>query len=227
MADRGPFRVARVLVFSLVCVLLAAIGHTLAGGHRPPLSLLVLGGAAVAVPAGRLAGRERTLGEMAGAVTVTQTALHLLYAFARPPRSPSVPLSARPPQHGEAMHGAYAPHGSGVAAKVADTELVGMTMPVTHLSPVMLLAHLVAGLGAAWWLRQGEALVWRLCRLPGAPLSALLHALALWQRWSRHRAQLAQRRVPPGIRAEDEVSCSARMLRHALARRGPPVLSPH
>ena len=81
MADRGLLRAVRVAVFSLVCVVLAATGHALAGGHRPPLALLALGGTAVAVTAGRLADRERTLGQIVCAVTVTQGALHLLFAF--------------------------------------------------------------------------------------------------------------------------------------------------
>ncbi|MET9730822.1 hypothetical protein ABZZ79_09210 [Streptomyces sp. NPDC006458] len=72
MADRGMLRAARVAVFSLVVVLLAATGHGLAAGHRPPLALVAGGGAAVAVIAGRLAGRERSLAEISGAVVAAR-----------------------------------------------------------------------------------------------------------------------------------------------------------
>ncbi|MFH0518633.1 hypothetical protein ACHBTE_15845 [Streptomyces sp. M41] len=230
MADRGLLRAARVAVFSLVCVVLAAIGHAMAGGHRPPLALLALGGTAVAVTAGRLAGRERTLGQIAGAVTLAQGALHLLFAFAGPSHvrvSPSAHhvRHTEPPSHiGHIPQAGHAGSESMTGAAQAGAEPVGMAMSAAHLSPLMLLAHLVAGLGAAWWLRQGEALVWRLCRLLGAPVSAVVHALVLLWRWSRHRTALSLRRFRLSFRAEREVSCLTRLLRHALARRGPPAL---
>ncbi|GAB2331646.1 hypothetical protein AB0N20_32580 [Streptomyces griseoincarnatus] len=230
MADRGLLRAVRVAVFSLVCVVLAATGHALAGGHRPPLALLALGGTAVAVTAGRLADRERTLGQIVCAVTVTQGALHLLFALAGPAHG-HAPATARQGRHGEpTAHPGHMPdsghHASEALAGTAEAgaEPVGTAMAAAHLSPLMLLAHLAAGLGAAWWLHQGEALVWRLCRVVGAPLSAVLHALVLLRQWSWYRAKLAHRRTPPGFRAEREASCRTRVLRHALARRGPPVL---
>ncbi|MFJ5059307.1 hypothetical protein ACIP96_07770 [Streptomyces nigra] len=229
MADRGPLRAARVAMFSLVCVLLAVTGHSLAGGHRPPLALLALGGTAVAVTAGRLAGRERTFRQIAGAVTVTQGALHLLFAFggAAHPRESSS-LHHEPASHaGHMGHGGHPGAAAVTGAAETGTEPVGMAMAAAHLSPLMLLAHLVAGLGAAWWLRQGEALVWRLCRLLGAPVSAVLHALVLLRGWARLRAELARRSVPPGFRAKREAACRTRVLRHTLARRGPPVLFAH
>lgn len=231
MADRGLLRAGRVAAFSVVCVLLAATGHGMAGGHQPPLALIVLGGTAVALTAGRLAGRERTLGEIAGAVTVTQGALHLLFAFAGAGQAGSTPsarqgrLDEPTESHmGHMSHMGY--RGPEVAAGAAEagSEPVGMAMAAAHLSPFMLLAHLIAGLGAAWWLRQGEALVWRLCRLLSAPVSSVLQALVLLGRWSRYRAELSHRVVPPSFRAEREASCRSRVLKHTLARRGPPVL---
>ncbi|MCT7354192.1 hypothetical protein N4P33_18830 [Streptomyces sp. 15-116A] len=237
MAGRGPLRAARVAMFSLVCVLLAATGHAVAGGHRPSLALLALGGTAVAVTAGRLAGRERTFRQIAGAVTLTQGALHLLFAFGGSvpaPGSSSVSPGWSSGHHSPASHSGHMPHSGhdgaqAVVAGAAETgaEPVGMALAAAHLSPLMVLAHLVAGLGAAWWLRQGEALVWRLGRLLGAPVSAVLHALDLVRRWARHRAELARRRTSPGFRAERGAACRTRVLRHTLARRGPPVLFAH
>ncbi|MFD9975582.1 hypothetical protein [Streptomyces sp. NPDC059017] len=229
MADRGLLRFARVAVFSLVCVLLAATGHSVAGGHHPPFALLAAGGTAVAFTAGRLAGRERTFRQIAGAVTVTQGALHLLFAFTGPGHT-------RTPSVHNGQHVGHMPHaermgtyGSEIVtgAVGAGAEPVGTGMASDHQSPLMLLAHLVAGLGAAWWLRQGEALVWRLCRLLGTPLSAALHALVLLRRWSRFRASLARRRTPPDRGADREVPYRTRVLEHMVARRGPPVLFTH
>jgi hypothetical protein len=225
MADRGLLRVARVALFSLVCVMLAATGHSLAGGHQPPLALLAIGAIAVAVTAGRLAGRERTFGQIAGAVTVAQGALHLLFTFAGPAHSPT-----SPPVHEHASYaghmGTYGPDFV-IGAADAAAEPVGTAMAAAHPSPLMLLAHLVAGLGAAWWLRQGEALVWRLCRLLGAPLSAALHALVLLRQWARSGALPARLRLPLNRHEDREVPCRTRVLEHAVARRGPPVLFTH
>ncbi|MCZ7462212.1 hypothetical protein [Streptomyces sp. WMMC940] len=230
MADRGLLRGARVAVFSLVCVLLAATGHSVAGGHHPPLVLLAVGGTAVAVTAGRLAGRERTFGQIAGAVTVAQGALHLLFAFTGPDHSRTSPSVHSGPHVGHMSHaeqmGTYGPEVVTGAAG-AGAEPFGAALAPAHLSPLMLLAHLAAGLGAAWWLRQGEALVWRLCRLLGAPLSAALHAPVLLRRWSRFRAMLARRRIPLDRGTDREVPYRTRLLEHTVARRGPPVLFTH
>ncbi|MFI1471091.1 hypothetical protein [Streptomyces wuyuanensis] len=229
MADRGLLRAARAAVFGLVCAMLAATGHSVAGGHQPPLAVLAVGGAAVAVTAGRLAGRERTFGQIAGAVAVAQGALHLLFAFAGPTHS-HTPSAHNSPQVGHGSHTGYTgSHGSEfvTGAAEAGTEPVGTIMASAHTSPLMLLAHLVAGLGAAYWLRQGEALVWRLCRLLGAPLSGALDTLALLRRWSRFRALPARRRMPRHLGADGEVPCRTRVLEHLLARRGPPVLFTH
>ncbi|MFJ7071211.1 hypothetical protein [Streptomyces sp. NPDC098781] len=225
MADRGLLRASRVAVFSLVCVLLAATGHGVAAGHHPPLTPLAVGGLAVAVTAGRLAGRERSLAQIACAVTVVQAALHLLFALSGPARTGPTPSAH---QGGHAGHMAHAGHHAPVAATEATgtgAESVGMAMDAAHPSPLMLLAHLLAGLGAAWWLRQGEAVVWRLCRLLGAPVSATLRALDLLRRWARHRAALSRHRVPPRSRAADhDVPLGTRVLDHTVARRGPPLL---
>ncbi|TLQ47771.1 hypothetical protein [Streptomyces marianii] len=230
MADRGLLRATRVAVFSLVCVLLAATGHSVAGGHHPPFALLAVGGTAVAVTAGRLAGRERTFGQIAGAVTVTQGALHLFFAFTGPDHSRTSPSAANgQPVELMSHAGHMGAYGSEVVtgAAGAGAESVGMATASAHLSPLMLLAHLVAGLGAAWWLRQGEAVVWRLCRLLGAPLSAALHALSLLRRWSRVGALLARRRHPLDRGSDREVPYRTRVLEHMVARRGPPVLFTH
>jgi hypothetical protein len=93
----------------------------------------------------------------------------------------------------------------------------------------MLLGHLLAAVAAGWLLRRGEAALWRLIRLSVrgaaglAALSpavlhrahALLSALAARVPCARPRAG---RRTP-----EAAAGCRAVLLRHFLARRGPPV----
>ncbi|MEG3626760.1 hypothetical protein [Streptomyces poriticola] len=223
MADRGPLRAARAAAFSLVCVLLAALGHGVAGGHPPSPLLLAVGGAAVAVTAGRLAGRERTLTQLGVAVTLAQGALHLLFAFA----GPGHPAASPAAHHGGAAGHAHAAghHAGRTAAGASEGGVAssGTLLDSAHLDPLMVLAHLVAGVGAAWWLRQGEALVWRLCRLLGAPVSAALHALELLRRGARNRPDGSRPRLPRRCGADTAVPCRTRTLEHTLARRGPPL----
>ncbi|MFF4339339.1 hypothetical protein ACFY00_05265 [Kitasatospora sp. NPDC001540] len=95
------------------------------------------------------------------------------------------------------------------------------------LTPGMLLGHLAAALVAGWWLRRGEAALWRLLRTVAltarewaAPLRtavALLTALLLGV-----ERPAAPRRTG---RAEDWPLPVAAALRHSLLRRGPPAVA--
>ncbi|KUO08711.1 hypothetical protein [Streptomyces sp. DSM 15324] len=74
-------RLLRAAVFTAVCVVLAAAGHTMAScATVPPWTLGVgfLGALAVVVP---LAGRERSLPGMVGLLAVGQTVLHTLFGL--------------------------------------------------------------------------------------------------------------------------------------------------
>ncbi|UWE13479.1 hypothetical protein [Actinacidiphila bryophytorum] len=118
----------------------------------------------------------------------------------------------------------------GMAAPQAGgrTHLAMTALPLCSLP--MLLGHLLAAVVAGWLLRRGEAALWRLVRLSArgaaglAELSpavvrrahALLSALA-------HRVPAARpRRIG---RTGDSGGAAYRtvLLRHSLARRGPPV----
>ncbi|MEY9938072.1 hypothetical protein [Streptacidiphilus sp. MAP5-3] len=95
---------------------------------------------------------------------------------------------------------------------------VGAVCAMLGLTPLMVLGHLLAALVAGWWLRGGEAAVWRLLGLALAPLGQLLRlALALL-------AGLTTIGVPPARRwAVDDWRLPAHaLLRHQLVRRGPP-----
>ncbi|GLW54650.1 hypothetical protein [Kitasatospora phosalacinea] len=95
------------------------------------------------------------------------------------------------------------------------------------LTPAMLLGHLAAALVAGWWLRRGEAALWRLLRTAAltarewaAPLRTavvLLTALLLG----------AERPAAPrrAGRAEDWPLPVAAVLRHSVLRRGPPAVA--
>ncbi|MEV5678586.1 MULTISPECIES: hypothetical protein [unclassified Streptomyces] len=72
-------RLMRAAVFAAVCVVLSAAGHAFAAGSAVPLWTLLAGFAAIFVIAASLAGRERSLPSIAGALAGGQLALHALF----------------------------------------------------------------------------------------------------------------------------------------------------
>jgi hypothetical protein len=88
-------RLLRAAVFTAVCVVLAAGGHSLASGRTVPVGALVCGWLAVFAVTAPLAGRERSLPGIAALLAVGQIALHAVfsmgqacaYAAAAPPWS--------------------------------------------------------------------------------------------------------------------------------------------
>jgi hypothetical protein len=90
----------------------------------------------------------------------------------------------------------------------------------------MVLGHLLAALVAGWLLRGGEAALWRLVGLSGRPLRALLLAFALVRvlvtgvAGGPAASGLRKVRFPEEGRRPRSV-----LLRHSVARRGPPALA--
>lgn len=72
-------RLLRAAVFTAVCVVLAAAGHTIASGRTVPGWSLALGWLAVFAVVAPLAGRERTLPGIATLLAVGQLALHTVF----------------------------------------------------------------------------------------------------------------------------------------------------
>ncbi|MGW1159879.1 hypothetical protein ACWD5Q_26155 [Streptomyces sp. NPDC002513] len=145
-------RCVRAAVFAVVCVLLAAGGHTLATGAVPAVWVDAAGFLPVFAGSALLAGRERSLPGIGLAMLLVQGGLHLAFDAAGPPdtamRMPGMP-------HG--MHMATQPH--------------AMTSHAVA-------AHLAAALLAAWCLRRGEAALWSLLR----KAVALVPRLVAWWR---------------------------------------------
>ncbi len=73
-------RLLRAAVFTAVCVLLAAAGHSLASGGPVPVSSLALGWIGVFAFVVPLAGRERRLPGIAALLAAGQLALHLVFS---------------------------------------------------------------------------------------------------------------------------------------------------
>ena len=193
------FRTPRAVVFATVCVTLAIVGHVLAAGTVPAWAA-VAGFCAVLGVTLVLAGHERSLATILGGLLGGQFALHTLFTAA-----------SEPMYH--PMHGAA--HGAGHGADVL--------LPVAHGSggTTMTLAHTVAALIAAWWLRRGERAAWSLARRVAAaadrPIRLLLALLTV-------EPAAPPRRIP-AVTAADAVMATGRVLRHQVVRRGPPPRS--
>ena len=270
-------RMLRALPFAVVCVVVSAAGHSLAGGGRIPAAALLLGGLVVWAIATALAGRERRLPSIVGALAVGQLGLHLLFHQAAMGSMAGMQgMSGMTGMSGMAgMDGMGSSSGSGSALAALAARLLcgpagsaGATLPRgttaaqiveragidphlvvsgtpqlssfwTHsallgLSPLMLLGHLLAALAAGWWLRRGEAALWRLLRLSGqvaetlartwtAPLRTLLALAAALLRGRLGRLEGSAAGVRRGHGREQRQRPRGALLRHQVVRRGPPL----
>ncbi|NED04397.1 hypothetical protein G3I55_22320 [Streptomyces sp. SID6648] len=82
-------RLMRAAVFTAVCVVLSAAGHMLAAGTAVPAWTLLAGFLGVLAVAALLAGRERSLPGIVGALAGGQILLHVLFAYGSHGSSPS------------------------------------------------------------------------------------------------------------------------------------------
>jgi hypothetical protein len=222
-------RLLRTTVFTAVCVALAAAGHTLASGATVPAWSLALGWLAVFSVVAPLAGRERTMPGICALLAAGQIALHLAFGvgqvvsqsrgahtMVRMPAMPDMPGMTgmlAPP-------GAAGPNGGGV-------HCLAFVLPLCSLP--MLLGHLLAAVAAGWLLRRGEAALWRVVRLSvrgAAGLAAL--SPAVLRRAHALLSAPADGKAGPlrrGRRRSARPDGGPRtvLLRHSLARRGPPA----
>ncbi|MBK3583440.1 hypothetical protein JHN49_06790 [Streptomyces sp. MBT57] len=87
-------RLMRAAVFTAVCVVLSAAGHAFAAGTPVPAWTLVAGFLGILAVAAALAGRERSLPSIAGALAGGQVALHVLFAYGSHGSAPAIDGSA-------------------------------------------------------------------------------------------------------------------------------------
>lgn len=81
-------------MFTAVCVVLSAAGHAFAAGTPVPAWTLVAGFLGILAVAALLAGRERSLPSIAGALAGGQVALHVLFAYGSHGSAQAVAASA-------------------------------------------------------------------------------------------------------------------------------------
>ncbi|MEE1785720.1 hypothetical protein PUR71_22855 [Streptomyces sp. SP17BM10] len=242
-------RLARAVPFALVCTLIAAAGHALAGGGDVALPALVAGFAAVLVLAVAFGARERSLAAIAGALGAGQLALHCLFhgfgasgAMAGMHHGGSGPMTLSQVAGrlicNEAHPGTLTglPGGPTAEQLVSSAGLDPAAFPVVPwwqggvfgMTPVMLAGHLVAALVAGWWLRRGEAALWRLVRVAAtaarehwaAPLRSAFALVAALLRGLFGAGGPARRF---GVRGGEHPLPGGVALRHSVVRRGPPT----
>ncbi|MCD0482306.1 hypothetical protein LO771_07730 [Streptacidiphilus sp. ASG 303] len=261
-AAAWDLRVLRAVPFAAVCTLAAAAGHAAASGGPVPAGTLAAGFAAVCVLAALLGGRERSLTAIAGGLVTGQLALHLLFHSARGMagsaaragmagmgggtggRSGAAAVAERLLCHEGLAHGApLLPPGTTpeqllTRAGLDPSAYAAPSVPWWHagvlgLSPLMLAGHLAAALAAGWWLRRGEAALWRLVRLAGsavqdavrecaAPLRAVLAVAGALLRGLTGASPVRPLR-PYGPERGGWRLPGAAPLRHSVVRRGPPA----
>ncbi|MGW1176954.1 hypothetical protein ACWD4P_24960 [Kitasatospora sp. NPDC002543] len=248
-AAAWDLRLARAVPFALVCTLIAAAGHTLAGGGNVAPAALALGFAAVLAFAAVCGGRERSLAAIAGALGAGQLGLHCLFhgfhGFAGSAAGAhhggsgalTVPQVAGRLICNESRPGTLA----GLSGGPSPEQLVSSAGLDPHafaaapwwqaglfgMTPSMLAGHLGAALVAGWWLRRGEAALWRLLRVAAtaarehwaAPLRTAFALVAALLRGLFGTAGPARRFGGPG--GEVPLPTGA-ALRHSVVRRGPP-----
>ncbi|MFJ7126926.1 hypothetical protein [Streptomyces sp. NPDC098101] len=231
---RSPLRALRAALFAVVCVALAAVGHSSMSAHRLPATALLGAFAVTAAVAWAAAGRRRGTPAIAGALLTLQGALHVLFsttgAHGSTTSAPGGSAAAHHATHGthamhamHTMHGTHAMHGTAVptagtegAASALDPAVAQAVDSATASGPGMVAVHLLAALLCGLWLAHGEAAFFALARAALAyaftPLR-LLRALVRVPDAPRGPVRRARRNAhrPHTV-----------VLAHTLSRRGPP-----
>jgi len=221
-------RGARAAVFAAVCVGLTAAGHVWMSGDAVPLWAVALAFVALATLGYLLAGRQRGFLPISALMLVGELGQHLLFVSAQGPTTATtsagettsipalpaflsgrvVPASAWICGMGKSDMTTAGP--GSLAARLASD------LMTSHGAAGMVAVHVVAGLLCAWWLRQGEAGVFRLLRT-----LATLAAPALLLIWPATLVvpDLLRTRLPGHgfvLRRYNQ------LLSTVVARRGPP-----
>jgi len=216
-----PHRAIRAALFAVVCVSVAAVLHSVAGGARPSWPELAVGIPAVWLVAWPTLGRERSGLELTAGLGAAQIGLHYLFTYL---------CAATATQH-HAVAASTALTPSPFAMSMPDMPNMDMSGAASHPSgAAMFAAHVLAVLVCGWWLRQGERDFFALCRvvavLFAAPLRRLADAIAalcVLARVSSSNDEDVPHRLyslpDDGLR-----HCSTPLLT-AVTFRGPPVLA--
>ncbi|MCX2179465.1 hypothetical protein KV205_02815 [Streptomyces sp. SKN60] len=215
---RSPLRALRAALFAVVCVTLAAMGHSSMSAHSVPLTSLLAAFAVTGALAWAAAGRRRGAVAVATGSTGVQGALHVIFGAGERGGLGQV--------FGPGQSGAPAGVTEVPTAMLADPSLAHTAHTAHAMGQApgsgagMLAAHLLAALACGLWLARGEAALFTLARTVGSrartPLRLLLAAARLRLPPPPPHHPL---RPTPRTRRLHGV-----LLTHAVSRRGPPAL---
>jgi hypothetical protein len=180
-------RTIRAAVFAAVCVLLAALGHTLMSGAAVPRWTVAAGFADTCAVGWFLAGRERGLWLVVIATVLAQTALHSVFSWGRSGTRWETGAGAWPVPGGADTGSAGHSMGGDMTGMPMDAAHMTHAARMTHLdhpamahdlggasSFGMLAAHVSAALLSGLWLAHGERAAFRLLRTVAGRLAAPL-----------------------------------------------------
>jgi hypothetical protein len=229
-------RGARATVFAVACVGLSAAGHVWMSGEAVPLWSLALAFAVLAGAGYALAGRQRGFLSISALMLVGELGQHLLFCAAQDMASASSASAASSsvPALPSFISGRVLPLSDWICGMASSASSSGMsargdgslgarlaadlmTGQAGRGDVGMIAAHAAAGMLCAWWLRCGEAAVFRTLRW-----LATLAAPALLLLWPATLVVPDFRRaaVPRDDRALGRYN---RLLSTLVVRRGPPV----
>jgi hypothetical protein len=216
MARTPSLRLLRSAVFAAVCTAMSGLGHAMMSGAGVPVWALLYAFAGVTAVAWWATGRQRGGPAVLAGTVVTQFTLHCLFTLGQmiadaPAAGPGMPAASAGSGATSSMPGMAMPATSGAGGPGG-----GMTMHEWSLG--MLLAHTAAALVCGLWLWRGEVAVHRMVRalawMLTAPLRVVLAACA----------PAVPSAAPLRTDAAPRVRSAGVLLRHAVARRGPPPL---
>ncbi|HEV3172988.1 MAG TPA: hypothetical protein VGZ32_21760 [Actinocrinis sp.] len=216
MDDRPVVPTLRAAVFAAVCVALAETAHRLMSHGQVPFSATLVALVAVFVLARMAAGRERGFASISAVMLLAQAALHMWF------NSMQQGTAGSPAVAGCAAMPSMAGMDPASMAMCGDHYRWGL-MALLHTSNGMLAAHGIAAFACAWWLRHGEAALFRLAR----GLMLVLIDIVVAVRVVCAAAPV----VRSGQRGISLSACTAwrpkwlTVLRYVVARRGPPRVS--
>lgn len=155
MKPHAPLRLLRALTVTGLTVGLAAGGHVAGGGNLPAPMITLALAALVLVPVTWLTRRELSFTTLLGLLGAGQVVLHEAFTTL------SVSAVCQGPMSGGSHH-----HHAGMSSLqcLPSAAAAGMDAPTAAaVGPVaMLIGHALAVLATAWFLRRGEASLWRL-----------------------------------------------------------------
>jgi len=209
-------RALRAAVFASVCVLLAALGHTLMSGAAVPWWTLVAGALATSGVGWCLAGRERGLPLVVSVVVVAQGGLHAVFEVVGRDSRVGDPMAG---EDAATVH--MSPDHMSLDHMGAAHTGMHHPMPMAHdmdggASLGMFAAHTLAALLCGLWLGHGERAAFRILRAVAGWLAAPLRVVLFLP------APPVRPRPRPR-RARSDRAPRLRPLVHSLTSRGPPA----